>query len=320
MSAVKSEMQQLHDHKVMHVRKKNELTPAQRKEALGYLMFLKRKRCGKIKGRGCEDGCKQHAYIPREEATSPTVSTEAVFLTAVIDALEGRDVAVVDIPGAFMQVDMDELVHVRLTGKMVQLLLEIDREMYEPCLTIENGEQVLYVELLKALYGTLRAARLFWEKLSAQLVEWGYIINPYDTCVANKTINGKQCMVAWHVNDLKVSHIETKVVDNFIEKLESEFGKETPLSKSRGKVHDYLSMELDFSKPGEVTVWMIEYIKTILQDIPSDMVGTATTPAANHLFEVNTTNPVPLSPEKAEMFVHLVMQLLYLSQRARPDT
>ena len=82
------------------------------------------------------------------------MSTEAVFLTAVIDAMEGREVAVVDIPGAFMQADMDELVHVRLTGKMAELLLEIDPEMYGPYVVKEKGETVLYVELIKALYGS----------------------------------------------------------------------------------------------------------------------------------------------------------------------
>ena len=59
-------------------------------------MFLKRKRNGKIKGRGCADGRKQRAYIAKEDATSPTVSTDAVFITAIIDAMEGRCVTVVD--------------------------------------------------------------------------------------------------------------------------------------------------------------------------------------------------------------------------------
>jgi hypothetical protein len=101
----------------------------------------------------------------------------------MIDAIENRDVAVVDIPGAFMQVDIDELVHVRFQGKMVDMLIEIDREMYSPYVVYEHGEMVLYVELFKALYGTLRAARLFWEKLSKQLKEWGFDVNPYDPCV-----------------------------------------------------------------------------------------------------------------------------------------
>jgi hypothetical protein len=181
VEAVKKEMQQLHDRKVMEPKIGTELTHAQKQEALAYLMFLKRKRCGKVKARGCADGRKQRAYIAREDAASPTVATESIFLTCVIDALEGRDVAVIDVPGAFMQADMDELVHVRFTGKMVDQLLEIDHEMYGPCVVQEGNEKVMgYVELLKALYGTVRAARLFWEKLSGKLLEWGFTPNPYD--------------------------------------------------------------------------------------------------------------------------------------------
>ena len=90
IKAVEKEMRQLHDRDVMKPVYKHSLTPEQWKEALAYLMFLKRKRCGKIKGRGCADGRKQRAYITKEESTAPTVSTKAVFLTAVIDAMEGE--------------------------------------------------------------------------------------------------------------------------------------------------------------------------------------------------------------------------------------
>ena len=154
-ATVKQEMQQLHDQRVMQPVRRKDLSPAQKREALGYLMFLKKKRCGKIKGRGCADGRKQRAYITKEESTSPTISTEAVFLTAMVDAWEHRKVAVLDVPGAFMQVDMDELVHVRFSGEMVDKLLEIDHELYSGYVAIERGEKVMYVELLKALYGTL---------------------------------------------------------------------------------------------------------------------------------------------------------------------
>ena len=85
-------------------------------------------------------------------------ATESVFLTAVIDAMEGRDVAVIDIPRAFMQANMDKLVHVCFMGNMVNLLLEIDPKMYGPCVIREGKEKVMYVELLKALYGTICAA------------------------------------------------------------------------------------------------------------------------------------------------------------------
>jgi hypothetical protein len=317
VEAVKKEMLQLHDRRVIKPRK--DLTPEQRREALSYFMFLKRKRCGSIKGRGCADGRPQRQYISKEDASSPTIATESVFLTALIDAQEGREVAVVDIPGAFMQVDMDEETFVRITGKMAELLLEIDEAMYSPHLTTEKGEPVLYVELLKALYGTLRAARLFWEKLSKTLVEWGFKINPYDQCVANKMVNGKQLTVGWHVDDLKISHVDTKVVDLFIEELEREFGKETPLSKSRGKKHEYLGMILDFSIKGELTINMIPYVRMVLDSIPQDMVGRAATPAASYLYHINEENPEYLDSARAETFHSHVMQLLYLGQRGRPD-
>ena len=319
VDAVKKEMKQLHERKVMEAKKPTELSPKQRREALGYLMFLKRKRCGTVKGRGCADGRPQRKYISKEESTSPTVSTEAVFLTAVIDAMQGREVAVVDVPGAFMQADMDEQVHVKLTGKMAELLIEIDDKMYRPCLTYEKGKPVLYVELLKALYGTLRAARLFWEKLSTKLQEWGYEFNPYDSCVMNKTINDKQCTVVWHVDDIKVSHEDTTVIDQFIHDMETEFGKEAPLTKTREKILNYLGMKLDYTKKGQVTIDMREYVQMVVDQAPCDMKGNAKTPAASHLFEVNNEDPELLNETDCTTFHHITMQLQYLSQRGRPD-
>ena len=253
VKAVEKEMRQLYDQGVMTPVHKKCLTPDQWKEALAYLMFLKRKRCGKIKGRGCADGQKQRAYIAKEESMAPMVSTEVVFLTAVIDALENRDVTVLDVPGAFMQADIDELVHVRFTGGKVNMLLQIDKEMYEDYVVMEKGEQVMYMELLKALYGTLRAAHLFWQKLSKQLIDvWGFVPNKYDDCVVNKTINGHQMTVVWHVDDLKVSHMDAKEVGKFIQQMEETFGKDTPLSVSHGRTHNYLGMTLDFRNQGEV--------------------------------------------------------------------
>ena len=72
------------------------------------------------------------------------------------------------------------------------------------------------MKLEKALYGTLRAALLFWRKLSSKLVEWGFEINPYDWCVANKMVNGRQLTVLWHVDDLKISHVDESAVRDVI--------------------------------------------------------------------------------------------------------
>ena len=320
MKAVEKEMKQLYDQDVMIPVHKKSLAPEQRREGLAYLMFLKRKRCGKIKGRRCADNRKQSAYIAKEDSMAPTVSTEAVFLTAVIDALENWDIADLDVPGAFMQADIDELVHVRFTSEMVMMLLQIDKQMYSKYVVMEKGEQVMYMELLKALYGTLRAVRLFWQKLSKLLIDvWGFVPNKYDDCVVNKMINNSQMTVVWHVDDLKVSHVDAKEVGKFIHQMEEAFGKETPLSVSRGKTHEYLGMSLDFGNRGKVRINMKHYIDMMLHDAPKEMDGISSTPAAVHLFKTNMEDPKLLGNERKKIFMHLVMQGLYLSQRGRPD-
>ena len=110
--AVKSEMGQLHKRTVMKPKHSKDLTTEQQKEALAYLMFLKQKRCGTIKAQGCADGQKQRDKIMKHESASPTVATESVFITAVVDAHEGQMVKIVDMPGTFMHADQDDLVHV----------------------------------------------------------------------------------------------------------------------------------------------------------------------------------------------------------------
>jgi hypothetical protein len=199
--AVMTELQQLYDQDVMIPINKYDLPARERKGALRYLMFLKEKRCGTIKGRVCADGPPQRNYMTKQETSSPTVATKDLMLTCVIDAIEGRDVTTCNIPGAFMQLDMKGKVVMKLKGIMAEVILQIDLKKYTKHVVKENGKNFIYVILQKALYGTLQAALLFWQNLSTQLKEWGFKINPYDFFIANKMINGKQCTIVWHADD-----------------------------------------------------------------------------------------------------------------------
>ena len=125
--------------------------------------------------------------------------------------------------------------------------------------------------------------------------------------------------VVWHVDDLKVLHIGTKEVEKFVQQMEETFGRDTTLTVSCGQVHDYLGMTLDFHNKGEVHIKMEHYIEMMLQDTPKEMEGTTSMPAAAHLFKVNSEDPQLLGIEQKKIFVHLVMQGLYLSQRGCPD-
>ena len=112
---------------------------------------------------------------------------------------------------------------------------------------------MIHTELSKALYGTLQAALLFWRTLSGFLInKLGFEANPYNFCVVNKTINGSQCMIGWHVDDLKISHIDGKVNQQILDILQKKYGKEAPIPSTMGKIHDYLGMTIDYSMPGKV--------------------------------------------------------------------
>jgi hypothetical protein len=191
---------------------------------------------------------------PRRGHPPPPVAIEYVMLSATIDAIEDCDVATLDNPRSFMQADIDEVVHVRFEGEIAEMLVRMDPKLDQKYIRDENSKSVMYVELLNALYGMLRAALLFWKLISSKLILWGFTINPYDWCVANKMIDGKQCTVLWHVDDLKISHVLEDVNTDIIKRINEEFGKEAPITITRGKVHDYLGMTLDYSEKGKVKI------------------------------------------------------------------
>jgi hypothetical protein len=318
LTALGKEVQQLYTRKVSKPVNGDDLTNEQKRASLRYLMFLTKKRCGRIKARGCADGRKQRETTSKEDASAPTVSIEAVMLSAVIDAMEERDVATVDIPGAFMQADIDEVVHVKFEGEIAEMLVKLDPKLYRKYVRDEKGKSVLYVELLKALYGTLKAALLFWKLLSKKLVLWGFVINPYDWCVANKMIDGKQCTILWHVDDLKISHVDPEAVTSTIGLIDTEFGKEGPITVTRGKIHDYLGMTLDYSTKGKVKIKMIDSVAKMIEALPEEFDGVASTPAGNDLFKIDEDSP-KVEEKKAQFYHTYVAKTLFICKRARPD-
>ncbi len=218
-----------------------------------------------------------------------------------------------------MQADIDEFIVVKFEGELADLLTKVDPDLYSKFVVQENGKNVVYVELQKALYGTLQAALLFWKELTRYLVDvLGFELNPYDECVANKTINGKQCTILWHVDDLKLSHVDPAVLEEVVAKLGERFGMEEPLTVTRGTIHDYLGMTLDYSRAGKVQITMYDYIERMLDELPAEMDGIAATPAAQHLFDVNP-NSTKLGQENSDLFHATVAKLLFLCKRARPD-
>ena len=192
---------------------------------------------------------------------------------AMIDAEEGRDVATIDIPNAFIQTRLDDdsnKVLMWLHGKLTKLMVEVAPEIYSKYVSVDSkGELVLYVHLLNVLYGIMKVALLYYEHFVCDIMAIGFKLNPYDPCVANKIVHGKQLTITWHVDDLKVSHKKYQVISHMAKWLKAKYEQifddgSGAMMITHGKIHDYLGMQLDFSMPREVKVTMIPYIKEIV--------------------------------------------------------
>lgn len=304
IDAVLSEYAQLKDKNVFKPRFANDLTSQQQKDALNLITVVKEKRCGKIKGRAVADGRKQRKYIGKEESTSPTIHLQSLLLSLMIDAVEKRDVGTADIAGAYLLADMKGFVLVKLTGESVEVMCKCDPE-YEKYVTYEKGKKVLYMELVKALYGCIMPALLWYETFVGELQKMGFVINPYDPCVANMDIEGSQCTVCWYVDDTKVSHKNPEVVTMILNKFEKLFHK---LTIKRGKEHTFVGMDFEFKENGDLQIHMKEYLNECIsayEEIDGKLVGEAKTPAKHDLFYVNKESQ-KLSTEKAEVFHHIV--------------
>ena len=93
------EYTQLEEMKVMGELKPDSLTRSHKKGELRSINLIKEKRSGKLKGRTCTDGRPQRCYINKENESSPTICLEYFFTSLIINAHEGRDVVIFDVPG-----------------------------------------------------------------------------------------------------------------------------------------------------------------------------------------------------------------------------
>ncbi len=147
-AGVTKELTQMHDMDVFRPVTRDSLTKEERTKALSLLMFLKEKQDQSVKARMCADGRKQRGDWTKQETTLPTVSMEAVFITAVIDAHKERDVACFDIPGALLHADSDEDITMILKGRLAKLMAKVAPNLYRKYISVDaKVSAILYVKM-----------------------------------------------------------------------------------------------------------------------------------------------------------------------------
>ena len=124
-----------------------QLTESEKKKIVDAIMLLQEKRDKTIKGRCVYNGKPTRDWLMHEDTSSPTALLESVMLTAAVDAHENRDVMTADVPNAFVQTgipktkDGEDRIIMKITGVLVDYLVEIAPEVYGKYVVFQNGKR-----------------------------------------------------------------------------------------------------------------------------------------------------------------------------------
>ena len=250
-AAILAELGQLLKKKVWHPISMATLSYAQRRTMLRSKMFLKDKFLStgsfeKFKARLVAGGDKQDKGL-YDDLSSPTAATSSVFAVSAIAAYQRRACMSLDITGAYLHADLPKegvIVRMRIEPVIAAILRDLDT-------TYTDGSVV--VELDKALYGCVEAAKLWYQHLSSTLAAMGFVPNVEDPCAFNRSNKrGQQTTAVFHVDDLLITTEGEKAdLQSFEDEIRATYSE---LSVHHGPVLSYLGMTFDWRKEAEVRI------------------------------------------------------------------
>ena len=122
---------------------------------------------------------------------------------------------------------------------------------YLEFVTEERGQKTLYVQVLKAIYSMIESMLLWYELFTTTLIGLGFKLNLYDRCLTNKVINGKQCTIAWYMDNNKILHMDDKVNTMIADEIKKKFGK---LARTTGRSQMFLGIDIEFIGDGKAAI------------------------------------------------------------------
>jgi hypothetical protein len=314
-AAIMAELRQMIAMNVWTAVLKRDIPPEHRDKIIPSSMFLKEKflpsgEFDKLKARLVANGNFQElSNLERKASSSPTVATASVMTVLAVAAKKKWKHRVLDFASAYLNAKLRTVTqYMTLSPTVSKVLLELQPEMARYL----NPNGTITVKLQKALYGLVEAARLWYEHLSATLIELGFRKSTADNCVFIRTTeSGEECVICLHVDDLLITGSSDEIIDELVRGLEKRY---KGLSQQTGDTISYIGMQITFNRAeGSVTIRQPGYIDEMLKQ--HNVTGKAITPGTQKLFEVNPDS----KPVNRTLFLSKLMKGMYLTKRTRPD-
>jgi hypothetical protein len=312
-AAIQLELKHMHDKGVFLPINPLELDEQELNKCIPSFAFLKQKYRAdgsedKIKARLVAGGHRQDKTL-YQDVSSPTANITHILTEAVIASGQLCQIATIDVGSAYLNAPMEgERVLMKLNRSLSSMMVELYPEYSQYVHPISG---IIVVKLLKALYGCVQSALLWYKHLRNTLEEIGFRANEYDQCIFSKGVGNNRCTIIVYVDDLMVICKCEEEITEVIQRLTDKYKE---INVNRGNQHSYLGMNFKFRNK-QVEITMEGYIQSILNAHKID--GKASSPAAPDFFEAVNQERLPIASQK-QMHTS-VAQLLYLGTRVRPD-
>lgn len=248
--------------------KRRMLTNAQLRKIIRSSMFLKEKFDAfgifkKLKARLVGDGRMQDRTL-YQYLKSPTAQIEFIFMCLVIACYRRLKIAKIDFSGAYLNAMIDDIdeVFMEISKQITEILIESMPELKE--YVTEDGK--LIVKVVKALYGLVQSAALWYDTLSNFLKSLGFVPNPVDECVMNLKSGEREITIILYVDDILIMSPNQEDIDWLIVMIEKEYGE---VAKDTSNKFTYLGMGLQINDDHSIELSMEKYIKDVLKSVPS---------------------------------------------------
>jgi hypothetical protein len=309
---------------------KQDLSDEEVKNMLSCFMFLKNKfgeknAIEKIKARLVAGGHMQdRETLDPEMISSTTLRTASYQIILNLAALEDSELSIIDIRSAYLQAKLpdDLVIHMVLRKDIADIVIRVD----PTAATFQNEKGEIYVRLIKALYGLVQSAKIWYDCLVESLSKIGYkpLPNALDRNILTKLMEPDEnhklpwlSIIGIHVDDLGISS-SVKETARIREHLTGRFGE---VKFQSGNDMDWLGIHIsrDRSKKS-IILSQTNYIERMLSKFKSILnikeFTNETTPARPDLFDADDkckTDTLQLE------FLSILMSIAFLAYRTRPD-
>ena len=179
-----------------------------------------------------------------------------------------------------------EQVIIKIMGKLLQWLEEIDPTSYHSFCVIEQSKRVLYLKIIWAIYVILEVSLLWCSEFNSDLQNLGFKSNASDHCAANIKVNKNQNIIRIHVNDVLSYNVDPRINYDFDKRVNHKYGKLNLVETHRGKVHKIPGLTLDFPIKSKCHFLQKKHIIDVFSTWPESFdKDTVFTPFSNDLFE-----------------------------------